>query len=99
MSYVLDPETGRRIYLGPWRGKVEDNLDPEQLNRLKVRIPEIYGAQKSIPTEDLPWASACQPSLTDKLTPDVGDVVWVLFEKGDTDYPMWLGVLPTKEVG
>ena len=71
---------------GIYRGVVVDNTDPARKLRLKVRVPEVLG------TAD-PWAVPCTPGGSTAL-PSVGDIVWVMFEKGDPDYPVWLGVLP-----
>lgn len=57
-----------------WVGEVEDNKDPSQLGRVKVRIVGWYTGNKSnkgadsytktLPTENLPWATVLLP--TDK---------------------------------
>jgi len=39
-------------------GIVEDNVDPEGLGRVRVRIFDIHGSDKlKIPTYTLPWAN------------------------------------------
>ena len=50
-----------------WIGEVEDNKDPHQLGRVKVRILGWYTnpmgeTVKDLPTEDLPWALVLQPT-------------------------------------
>jgi uncharacterized protein involved in type VI secretion and phage assembly len=75
-------------YYGLYRGAVVDNQDPEQRKRLKVQIPQILG--KSIS----PWALSCLPNSGGSV-PVVGAIVWVMFEGGDADRPVWIGVLPT----
>jgi len=50
-----------------WIGEVEDNKDPLQIGRCKVRILGWYtnpegGTTKDLPTEELPWALALQPT-------------------------------------
>lgn len=47
-------------------------------------------------TEDLPWAEPCMADGSrwsgDFNVPyHVGDMVWIMFEGGDEDYPVWLG--------
>lgn len=43
-----------------WFGVVEDNEDPEQMGRIRVRIVGIHSDDKSaIPTDALPWANIC----------------------------------------
>jgi hypothetical protein len=75
-------------YFGTYRAVVIDNLDPEQHGRIRVRIPDIA------PDYDV-WAAASwppgQPPEQHQL-PDVATDVWVEFERGDADYPIWTGV-------
>lgn len=67
-------------YGGFYRGSVIDNLDPLDQRRLHVLVPEIFA-------ETPVWAVA---SITDGSgPPDLGELVWISFEHGDTDYPVW----------
>ena len=68
-------------YGGTYRGVVVDDIDPMQQHRLQVLVPEIYG-DASV------WATASLSGAWSTL-PAVGDPVWVSFERGDTDYPIW----------
>ncbi len=48
-----------------WIGEVEDNEDPMELGRVKVRVLGYYtnvrgGTTNSLPTENLPWATVLQ---------------------------------------
>lgn len=79
----------------PFVGIVEDNLDPKNEARLKIRVLG-YNDQKEddeyvIPTEYLPWARPlclCGGSYT---IPKIGEEVYVT---GDMQYaPFWLGVV------
>ena len=77
--------TGR--FYSVYRGIVESNDDPLQMNRLLVSIPDIMGGITQ-------WALAKgQPgnynSGVKGLTPDVGDLVYVEFEFGNPDKPLW----------
>jgi len=76
-------------YFGKYRGTVLVNIDPLQTGRLLVQVPDVYGLGTSS------WALACVP-LAGKQTgtwfvPQIGAGVWVEFEKGDPDYPIWSG--------
>lgn len=73
-----------RKYHGKYRAVVEDNVDPLNQRRLRVRLP-------SGPDQ---WAVACLPPIPAALlaTPRVGVTVWVEFEDGDRDHPVWVGV-------
>jgi len=79
-------------YLGKYRGMVINNLDPMQMGRLMVQVPDISGL---IPST---WAMPCFP-VTGKqmgvwVLPLIGSGVWVEFEQGDPDYPIWVGCFP-----
>ena len=48
-----------------WVGEVEDNEDPMELGRVKVRVLGYYtnvrgGTTSSLPTDKLPWATCLQ---------------------------------------
>lgn len=55
-----------------WMGVVEDNNDPEQLGRVRVRCLGLHTEDKeALPTEDLPWAMVMMPT-TGASTSGVG---------------------------
>jgi uncharacterized protein involved in type VI secretion and phage assembly len=78
-----------RLYYGKYRGMVINNIDPLQIGRLQVQVPDVAGL---IPSS---WAMPCFP-LTGKqmgsyMIPQIGAGVWVEFEQGNPDYPIWSG--------
>lgn len=82
-------DSGARRYYGKYRGTVVDNVDPEQRGRIMALVPDVLGITPSS------WALPCVP-LAGKaegmfLVPQVGAAVWVEFEQGDPDYPIWVG--------
>jgi uncharacterized protein involved in type VI secretion and phage assembly len=76
-------------YFGKYRGTVINNIDPMQMGRLTVQVPDVKGL---IPST---WAMPCFPSTGKQMgaymIPQIGAGVWVEFEQGDPDYPIWSG--------
>jgi hypothetical protein len=76
-------------YYGKYRGKVENNLDPMMLGRVQVSVPAVLGEGT------LSWAMPCVPYAGSGvgffMIPPVDANVWVEFEGGDIDYPIWSG--------
>jgi uncharacterized protein involved in type VI secretion and phage assembly len=74
---------------GKYRATVVNNVDPLQIGRVQVMVPDVAG---SIPST---WAMPCVPVAginTGVFTvPMIGSGVWVEFERGDPDYPIWVG--------
>lgn len=86
-------------YFGKYRGIVVDNSDPEHLGRIKVRVPSVLGEE--IVTG---WALPCAPyggaeNQGFLFIPDVGAGVWVEFEEGDLEFPIWVGAFWSKPGG
>lgn len=79
-------------FFGKYRGTVINNLDPMQMGRLMVQVPDVSGL---IPTS---WAMPCFPVTGNQMglwvLPAIGAGVWVEFEQGDPDYPIWAGCFP-----
>jgi type VI secretion system (T6SS) baseplate-like injector VgrG len=75
-------------YYGIYRGSVVNNIDPMQMGRIMVTVPDVGGA---IPST---WAMPCVPFAGKKMgafmVPQVGAGIWVQFEGGDPDYPVWI---------
>ena len=76
-------------YFGKYRGIVVNNVDPKQIGRILAMVPDVSGI---IPTS---WAMPCVPiagkQMGSHFVPQVGSGVWVEFEQGDPDYPIWVG--------
>jgi hypothetical protein len=76
-------------YYGKYRGKVENNVDPMQLGRLQVSAPAVLGEGT------LSWAMPCVPYAGNGVgffaLPPVGANLWIEFEGGDPDWPIWAG--------
>lgn len=78
-----------RRFFGKYRGKVVANKDPLNLGRIQVAVPAIYGQGR------LSWALPCSPYAGKDFgwfaIPTIDSQVWVEFEAGDPDYPIWTG--------
>ena len=78
-----------RHFYGKYRGLVIENIDPEQIGRVLVQVPDVLGG---IPSS---WALPCVPAAGIQsgcfIVPPIGSQVWVEFEQGDPDYPIWTG--------
>jgi len=76
-------------FFGKYRGKVENNIDPLQLGRVQVSVPAVLGEGR------MSWAMPCVPLAGNGvglfLVPPTGANVWVEFEGGNPDYPIWSG--------
>lgn len=78
----------QRFY-GKYRGVVTDNQDPFKIGRVKAHVPDVLG------TDPSGWGLPCMPFAGNNMgfyaIPDVGARVWIEFEQGDPDYPIWSG--------
>ena len=74
---------------GKYRATVLNNVDPMQMGRLLVQVPDVSNVLPST------WAMPCVPfaGIMSGMyaVPAIGSGVWVEFEQGDPDYPVWVG--------
>ncbi len=79
---------GRRFH-GKYRATVVSNVDPNQRGRLLVQAVDVDGL---FPTT---WAMPCVPFSGRQMgwwaIPQIGAGVWVEFEDGDANHPIWVG--------
>lgn len=75
------------LFYSKYRGFVINNVDEEGLNRLTVLVPQIDQA----PLFDLafPASSWGGKNYGQQMLPQIGDMVWVEFEFGNIDNPIW----------
>jgi uncharacterized protein involved in type VI secretion and phage assembly len=76
-------------FFGKYRGIVSDINDPLQIGRVRARVPDVMGDAES------GWAMPCFPfggsGMGFFALPKSGAGVWIEFEHGDPDYPIWSG--------
>ena len=76
-------------FFGKYRGTVISNVDPMQIGRILAMVPDVAGLLPST------WAMPCVPVAGINMgiftVPPIGAGVWIEFERGDPDYPIWVG--------
>lgn len=76
-------------FYGKYRGTVINNIDPLLIGRIQAMVPDVAGF---IPSS---WAMPCVPVAGINMgvftVPPIGAGVWIEFERGDPDYPIWVG--------
>ncbi len=85
---MSETATRERFY-GKFRGTVVNNVDPMQIGRIMAIVPDASGMS---PTS---WALPCLPDAGINsgvfTVPQIGSGVWIEFEQGDPDHPIWVG--------
>src|SRR5215470_8058949 len=76
-------------YYGVYRGTVVNNVDPLQIGRIMAMVPDVNNLVPST------WAMPCVPiagkQMGTFMVPQIGAGVWIQFEAGDPDLPVWTG--------
>jgi hypothetical protein len=101
VATAIERQTDR--FYGKYRGLVLVNVDPQNQGRLKALVPEVLGV---IPTNFcLPCTPYAGTSAGFFAVPIVGSGVWIEFEAGDVNRPVWTGCwwgtaqVPVNEAG
>jgi hypothetical protein len=74
-------------FYGKYRGRVEDINDPLKLGRIRALVPAVDRMTAN-------WALPCAPYAAPQgflFLPPVGASVWIEFEAGDPNAPIWSG--------
>lgn len=79
------------LYYGKHRGKVTNVSDPENRGRIMATVSGVMGKTEV----EIGWALPAFPFAGDGhglvMLPAVGSMVWIEFEAGDLDHPIWSG--------
>jgi uncharacterized protein involved in type VI secretion and phage assembly len=76
-------------FYGKYRGTVVNTVDPLQIARLQAIVPDVLGSSPSSwAMPSVPFAGRGSGIVA---LPPVGAGVWIEFEQGDPDYPIWSG--------
>jgi len=74
---------------GKYRAVVIDNIDPFELGRVQFEAPAALGI------DILSWAVPCVPYAGPEVgfyaIPPIGASIWIEFEGGNPDFPIWVG--------
>jgi uncharacterized protein involved in type VI secretion and phage assembly len=78
-----------RKHFGKYRGTCINNVDPQQQGRIQAEVSDVLGFSPST------YAMPCVPFgglLTGMIAvPAIGAGVWIEFEQGEIDNPIWTG--------
>ncbi len=79
---------GTTKYYGLYKASVVNNIDPMQMGRILVTVPEPGGLTPSS------WAKPCVPVAGKQsglfVLPAINSGVWIMFEEGARDQQVWL---------
>lgn len=76
-------------YYGKYRATVINNVDPQLQGRIQVLLADHYGLFPS--TWAMPAFTFAGMGTGIVALPQVASSVWIEFEAGDPDYPVWTG--------
>ena len=92
----MSEESVERLYealasrlFGKYGGVVTDTADPQNRGRVEVRVPAVFGGQRIWALPCVPYAGADGAGFF--AIPDNGTLVWIEFEAGNQNYPIWTG--------
>ena len=77
---------------GLYRATVLSNIDPTKTGRLQLQFPlagTVIPSTWAVPC--LSAADARAVALREFVLPPIGSMVWVMFDAGDPDFPIWMG--------
>lgn len=98
-SAAEDIQDGQPRYYAPEHGKVVDNVDPEGLSRVRIRVPGIVELTDWANPMGTMGGGAAQRGAW--RVPDIGSDVVVFFLGGDVERPVytggWWGTPPAAE--
>jgi hypothetical protein len=79
-------------FYGKYRATVVSNFDPEFRGRLTLIIPDVASFIPNTYAEPcVPLAGPTGPPMGVYMVPPPGAGVWVEFENGNSNYPIWVG--------
>jgi hypothetical protein len=76
-------------FYGVYRGAVVDNIDPLNMGRILATVPDVSGLTPT--TYAMPCIPIAGKQMGTFMVPQIGAGVWIQFEAGDPDRPVWTG--------
>lgn len=70
-------------HYGIYAATVMNTADPLMKGRMQVALPALTGLAST-------WAVPCRDYKSISMPP-IGSPVWVMFEQGNADRPVWIG--------
>jgi len=88
----MSDQTTEKKFYGKYKATVFNNVDPEFRGRLMCIVPDVLGVVPSTWCECCaPLAGPTGPPMGVYMVPPIGAGVWVEFQLGDPDMPIWSG--------
>lgn len=78
-----------RLFYGKYRGKVTDTNDPLLMGRIRAKVPAVF--DEEVTGWALPSMPYGGPGVGFFFVPPTDANVWIEFEEGNPDYPIWTG--------
>lgn len=97
-----DKKQTEMAFTGFYRGEVVDVEDPYEAGRVKIKVFSIYD---DFSIDTIPWAIMADPFMGGQegfggfFVPDMGSHVWVFFEQGDPEQPVYFAGAPARPHG
>lgn len=89
---MSDKKQSTHHFYGKYAGTVIQNMDPEFRGRIQCIVPDVLDFVPSSWCEAcVPLAGPTGPPMGVYCVPPIGAGVWVEFERGDPNRPIWSG--------
>jgi hypothetical protein len=89
---MTETESPNKKFYGKYRGTVINNVDPELRGRIIAMAPDVLGVVPTSWCEPcVPLAGPTGPPMGTYFVPPIGAGVWIEFEQGDPNYPIFSG--------
>jgi len=79
-------------YYGVYQGTITINQDPMLRGRVQVTVPDVHSFVPTTWVEpSVPLAGPTGPPMGVYMVPPPGAGVWIMFQHGDPNKPVWMG--------